>query len=441
MRQSLEFKIENPALFKSQLLNWAQHIERVCFLNSNAETINLKEIQSYSSFDLLVGVDSIAQLSCSSSAAFDELKKFYATKSDWLFGYLSYDLKNEIEKLGSNNGDGLNFPELHFFQPKYVFLLKGEKLKIEFLLAYSTVPEITSLFESILAVEIKPTKHIIEKIQIQAKLSKDDYLNKVDEIKSHIQRGDVYELNFCMEFFLQNHQLEAKSLYERLNEISQTPFSCFFRNHENFLLCASPERFLKKQGGKLISQPIKGTRKRGLTEAEDKGLKAELLSDLKERNENVMIVDLVRNDLSRSAKRGTVKVEELFGVYTFKQVHQLISTVSCEIKAEIHFIDALKNAFPMGSMTGAPKVRAMQLIEEFEWSKRGLYSGTIGYISPSGDFDFNVVIRSILHNAKNKYTSFMVGSAITANCDAEQEYEECLLKAAALFQVLTGSSS
>ena len=149
-----------------------------------------------------------------------------------------------------------------------------------------------------------------------------------------------------------------------------------------------------------------------------------------------MIVDLVRNDLSRSAARGSVKVDELFGVYTFNQVHQLISSISCELKPEIHFVDAIKNAFPMGSMTGAPKVRAMQLIELFESTKRGLYSGAVGYISPEGNFDFNVVIRSILYNATNEYTSFMVGSAITANSNAEMEYEECLIKAEAMLTVL-----
>ena len=270
-------------------------------------------------------------------------------------------------------------------------------------------------------------------------MSKEQYLKCVYEIKKHIQRGDIYEMNYCVEFFAENTEIAPIQVYTNLNSISQTPFSCFYRNDTQYLMCASPERFIKKEGTKIISQPIKGTRKRGETAHEDQKLKQDLLEDAKERSENVMIVDLVRNDLSRSAKRGTVRVEELFGVYSFKQVHQLISTVSAELKEEIHFVDAIKNAFPMGSMTGAPKVRAMQLIEEFENTKRGLYSGAVGYISPSGDFDFNVVIRSILYSEQSKSVSFMVGSAITANSDAEKENEECLLKAEAMFQVLNGN--
>ena len=149
-----------------------------------------------------------------------------------------------------------------------------------------------------------------------------------------------------------------------------------------------------------------------------------------------MIVDLVRNDLSRIAVKNTVKVDELFGIYTFDQVHQMISTISCEVKAETTIKDILQATFPMGSMTGAPKIRAMKLIEKFEETKRGLYSGAIGYISPEGDFDFNVVIRSIQYNTLKMYLSFMVGGAITIASDAELEYQECLVKAKALFEVL-----
>jgi para-aminobenzoate synthetase component 1 len=149
-----------------------------------------------------------------------------------------------------------------------------------------------------------------------------------------------------------------------------------------------------------------------------------------------MIVDLVRNDLSKIASKGSVNVDELFGIYSFKQVHQMISTVSCEIKDHFTFTDIIKATFPMGSMTGAPKVRAMQIIEECESTKRGVYSGALGYIEPNGDFDFSVVIRSILYNSSNNYLSFMTGSAITSQADAESEYAECLLKAKAMFEAL-----
>ena len=243
-------------------------------------------------------------------------------------------------------------------------------------------------------------------------------------------------MNFCHEFYAENAIVDPFEVYLKLNRVSPMPFSCFYRNKDKYLMCASPERFLKKEGSKIISQPIKGTIKRGVTPKEDEALKNQLLNDPKERSENVMIVDLVRNDLSRTAKKGSVKVDELFGIYSFPQVQQMISTVSAEVKEEHHFVDVIKYAFPMGSMTGAPKIKAMELIEKYETTKRGLYSGTAGYITPAGDFDFNVVIRSILYNASEKYLSFTVGNAITHNSISESEYEECLLKAKAMFEVL-----
>ena len=225
-------------------------------------------------------------------------------------------------------------------------------------------------------------------------------------------------------------------MFLQLSQHSPAPFSSFFRLNEHFILCASPERFLQKKGNKILSQPIKGTIKRGETIEEDQLLKQTLRNNLKEQSENVMIVDLVRNDLSHIAKDGSVKVDELFGIYTFPQVHQMISSISCEIKESIDAIDVIKACFPMGSMTGAPKVKAMELIDLYESSKRGVYSGSIGYFSPNGDFDFNVVIRSILYNDNKQKLSFSVGSAITHHSVPEEEYQETLIKAKAIFEVL-----
>lgn len=193
---------------------------------------------------------------------------------------------------------------------------------------------------------------------------------------------------------------------------------------------------MAKRGNKLISQPIKGTAKRGVNEVEDEALKQELRTQAKELQENVMIVDLVRNDLTRSAKQGTVKTEELYTIHSFKQVHQMISTVVCELRDDIGAVEAIKNTFPMGSMTGAPKFSAMQLMEQYELTKRGVYSGAIGYFDPDNDFDFNVVIRSLLYNSAENYLSFHAGSAITYHADPEKEYDECLLKAKAIMEVL-----
>jgi len=222
-----------------------------------------------------------------------------------------------------------------------------------------------------------------------------------------------------------------------LNKLSPTPFANYFKINDHYIISATPERFLSRRGRKLISQPIKGTSSRNSDFIKDTEQKEALYSNEKERAENVMIVDLVRNDLTKSAKQGTVRVEELFGVYSFKQVHQMISTVVCDLDENLSNAKIISNTFPMGSMTGAPKISAMQLAEKYESSKRGVYSGAVGYFAPNADFDFNVVIRTLLYNAKNKYLSFHVGSAITLDSDPEGEYEECLLKGKAIIDVLT----
>ena len=243
-------------------------------------------------------------------------------------------------------------------------------------------------------------------------------------------------MNFCQEFFAENTALDPVAFFLKLNEAAQAPFSAFYKLNDQYLACASPERFLKKTNNQLISQPIKGTSRRGKTPEEDEQLKTELRNDAKNQSENVMIVDLVRNDLGKSCVAGTVQVTELFGTYSFPTVHQMISTVEGTLQNDLDFVDALENAFPMGSMTGAPKVRAMQLIEQYEKTKRGLYSGAVGYITPEGDFDFNVVIRSVLYNQKNQYLSFQVGGAIVADSVPEREYEECLVKATGVMRAL-----
>src|SRR4030095_10669057 len=270
-------------------------------------------------------------------------------------------------------------------------------------------------------------------INIQQRVSKKEYIETIEQLKKHILRGDCYEINYCMEFFAENAIVDPLSVYEKLSKTSPNPFSALYKLEDKWLICASPERFLKKDGNKILSQPIKGTSSRFLKDdSRDKKSKEELYASEKDRSENVMVVDLVRNDLARVCKEGTVKVDELFGIYSFPQVHQMISTVSGELKEEISFSEIIRSTFPMGSMTGAPKRRVMELIDQYERSGRGIFSGAVGYITPENDFDFNVVIRSIMYNSSTKYLSFMAGSGITFYSDAEREYEECLLKAAAM---------
>lgn len=419
--------IDNPVLFKQQLLQWSQQFGEVVFLDSNDYN------QKYSSFDCVLAVDAFTSFKTDYQNAFEELKQYQQQSKDWLFGYLSYDLKNDIEKLQSNNFDGLYFPDLFFFQPKKLFLLKGNQLEVQYLKLCDD--EIESDLKEILGSAGFIT--LRSEVEVKQRISKDVYIEKVSKMLEHIHRGDIYEANFCMEFFAENAEIEPLEIYQKLNAISKPPFATFFKNQSQYLLCASPERYLKKEGIKIISQPIKGTAKRFSDIALDENAKKELELNPKERSENIMIVDLVRNDLSHTATKGSVKVEELCGIYTFEQVHQMISTVVSNVEIAASPVEIIKTTFPMGSMTGAPKISAMNIIEELEETKRGLYSGAVGYFTPENDFDFNVVIRSILYNAIEKYLSFSVGSAITSLAVPEQEYEECLLKAKAMFEVLS----
>ncbi|WP_439132637.1 anthranilate synthase component I family protein [Polaribacter sp.] len=425
------FQLKNVQQFKKQLFLWAQQSETVIWLDSNNYN------QQYSSFDGVLAVEEFTSIKTDYYNAFKKLKEYQTITKDYIFGYISYDVKNDVEQLSSKNFDGLDFPDLYFFQPQKLFFINQNTVEFQYLKLVDD--EIESDFENIQkskSLEIQKSKN---NIKIKLRIHKDEYYKKVTKILEHIQRGDIYEANFCQEFYAENATINPLEVYEHLNAISQPPFATFLKIDAQYALSASPERYLRKEGTKIISQPIKGTAKRLRSKIDDEKIASDLARDLKERSENVMIVDLVRNDLSKSAKKGTVNVEELCKVYSFKQVHQMISTVVCEIEENIHPVDVIKNTFPMGSMTGAPKVAAMKIIENLEETKRGLYSGAVGYFTPDGNFDFNVVIRSILYNAETNYISYSVGGAITTKSNPEKEYEECLLKAKAMKYVLLHS--
>jgi para-aminobenzoate synthetase component 1 len=416
------FKTTNPQQFKQKALQWANGFDAVCHLDSNNFT------DAYSKYDALIAAGSKAALTAATGNAFEQLDKFRTANPGWLFGFLGYDLKNELEKLTSGNPDNLHFPDLHFFVPQHLITLKGGQVEI-----------LSDDAENILKSIEEQAEYQTKKssaINLQSRFTRDEYIVAAEKIKEHIVRGDIYVTNFCQEFYAENAVIDPLGTFQQLNSISPNPFAGYYKWGDNYILSASPERFLAKRGNKLVSQPIKGTAKRGETPSEDEAIKNQLREHTKELQENVMIVDLVRNDLTRSAKQGTVKTEELFGIYTFNQLHQMISTVVCELQDGLSATNAIRNTFPMGSMTGAPKISAMQLMEQYEHSKRGVYSGALGYFSPDGDFDFNVVIRTLLYNAANKYLSFHTGSALTYHANPEQEYEECLLKAKAILEVL-----
>ncbi len=417
--------------FKAKLLLWAQQFDEVIWLDSNIEIP--KDSQKYSNFDMVLAVGAENKLQCNYGDAFNKLKIFHSGIKDYIFGYLGYDLKNDIEDLKSNNFDGLNFSDLYFYQPKKIFFIRDDSIEIAYLNKYGhEIEKDLKEIESHTPTLNRPTGTI----HIKERISKKEYFQKLKVILEHIHRGDIYEVNFCQEFYAENAIIDPINVYQRLNAISGPPFATFLKINNQFLLSASPERFVKKHGNRIISQPIKGTARRLSDKTEDKKIADQLSRDPKERAENIMIVDLVRNDLSKTALRGSVHVEELCEVYSFKQVHQLISTLVSTIDERTSAIDLIKSLFPMGSMTGAPKISAMKIIEELEETKRSLYSGAVGYFTPNNDFDFNVVIRSILYNQTNKYISFSVGGAITSQSAIENEYEECLLKAKAMKKAL-----
>jgi para-aminobenzoate synthetase component 1 len=370
-------------------------------------------------------------IECNAGNALERLNEFIQSTglTSWLFGHLGFDLKNEIENLQSTHSDNIQFPDLFFFQPEILIRLNEKEMIID-----SSDGDAEEIFESIMQADeiINITKPVV----IKNKISRNEYISIIKELQKHLLRGDCYEINFCQEFFANDVMIDPVTVYKKLAAVSPNPFSALYRLEDKWLICASPERFLKKTGNRILSQPIKGTAKRSNNVEADRKAEQELYRSEKERSENVMVVDLVRNDLSKICNEGSVKVDELFGVYSFPQVLQMISTVSGQLKEDMSFTDMIRATFPMGSMTGAPKKKVLELIEEFEKTKRGIFSGAVGYIDTAGDFDFNVVIRSILYNQSNKYLSFQTGSAITFYSDAEKEWEECLLKAEAMKKVL-----
>jgi para-aminobenzoate synthetase component 1 len=421
----------SPADFSiPNILEWGRNFDHFVLLNSNKDSQFQND--SYSVYDWLVAAGSV-ELLPEDLNLFPALKDFHSDNADWIFGYMSYDIKNQLENLSSDNPDRTHAPSYRFFRPEFVITCVNGAISIHYLEGNESQARmaIDNIRKSRFRYSDKNSEEII------ANVSREKYISTFEKIRRHIQLGNIYEMNYCVEFFSEDALIDPPSVYQRLNEVSPMPFSAFVHTDEFYVMCASPERYLAKRNNKIISQPIKGTAKRNQDPATDQQIRTQLSTDPKERSENVMIVDMVRNDLSRTAAKGSVKVEELFGIKTFRLLHQMVSTVVSEVKPVVHFTDVIAKSFPMGSMTGAPKINAMKLIDEFEDSKRAIFSGSIGYITPDGDFDLNVVIRSIVYNANDKYLSYMAGSAITINATAEKEYEEVLLKAASMKQVLT----
>lgn len=410
-------------ILKEKMLDWCNRFSIFSFLDS----CGYKD--QYSSFDCIAAAGAEKKI----SGTLSQIKHVLEEHHDWLFGHISYDAVH------STYGKKLQeeFECIFFFQPEVVFILKDKTLSIE---TINREPE--EVFREILlqeSINLKPENN--EKIKIRSNIEKEEYISIIHQLRKHIQRGDCYEINFCLRFFAENYLINPVHVFKKLIQESPNPFSCFYKNEHRYLLCASPERFLKKDEQRIITQPIKGTARRNLNDASiDILQKKSLFESQKERSENVMAVDLARNDLSRICEEGSVHVSELYGIYTFPQVYQMISTVQGKLPPHISLATIIDATFPMASMTGAPKKKVMELIEQYEKTDRGIFSGTVGYISPKKDFDFNVVIRSIIYNDETKFLSFPVGGGITWLCDPEKEWEECLLKSMAIRKILENQS-
>jgi para-aminobenzoate synthetase component I len=405
---------------KMKMLNWANQFNIFCLLDNNGYNFENP------AFECLLGVGCRRSFTFSGKNNFAALQSFYNENPTWLFGHFGYNAAGNAyyKKTETDFEDGF------FFEPEIVLKLANNKIEVVK----------ANVDKAYIIEEINATKILaVEKnlpFSIVSSLSKEKYTEKIKLLQQHIKRGDCYEINFCQQFFAENATIHPIETYKKLIQLSPAPFASFYKLNEQYCLCASPERFLQKKSRKLISQPIKGTSRRDTDVIKDATNKRYLVESTKEKSENVMVVDLVRNDMSMVCEKGSVKVKELFGIYSFPQVHQMISTIEGMLSPDKTFTEAIEACFPMGSMTGAPKASVMKLIEKYEETERGLFSGSIGYITPRSDFDFNVVIRSIFYNESKKKISFFAGSGITYYSKAAEEYEECLTKAAAIVKVL-----
>ena len=423
-RKEKVFNVENINDFKDKLLFFSKSKENVILLDSNSKKNDYEFIFSYGKISELKSFDN----------SLDKLDNYIKQVDDWIFGFISYDLKDEIESFNSKNLKYFDVPNLSFFQPSTIWVFDGVELKA----LYFDEKELFDVWNQINKIHIScDSIKSNPNVELKGRLSKEEYIKKIKNIKKRIKMGDTYELNFCFDFFNDNTKINPENTFKKLNKLTESPMSVYYKDHHLHVLSSSPERFIKRNKKTIISQPIKGTKKRGKNIDEDVFLINSLKNSVKEKSENHMIVDLVRNDFSRIAKKGSVKVTELSKINTYKNIHQMVSTIEAQIENDMFFSTILKSTFPMGSMTGAPKIKTMKIIDELEETSRGIYSCAIGYIDPDKNFDFNVVIRTIIYDDKLSKISVNVGSGITFKSDPKDEYEECLTKIDALKKSLS----
>ncbi len=350
-------------------------------------------------------------------------------------GYISYDIKNLIEKLPQSAEVDIDIPliDLKHYDWTYIY---DHHTKRAFLASYHKDYNFESLMallnDGLVEQEKTPSDPFVEE-EILSNMRYEQYLNAIDKVKAYIKAGDVYQINFTQRFSAPLIGDEI-ALYSALRNYNPAPFSAYIKEDEYSILSSSPERFIKREQEIISTRPIKGTVARSADKAQDEKNKAWLLNSEKDKAELLMIVDLERNDLSKLAQKNSVEVTENFVLETYATVYHLVSTVKAKLREEVTFSDILKATFPGGSITGAPKIRAMEIIDELEPHARNIYTGSIGYISGNGDFDFNIAIRTILRYQDNIY--YQVGGGIVWDSNAESEYRESLAKGVALKRVL-----
>jgi para-aminobenzoate synthetase component 1 len=410
------------------MLDWSRQFSILAFLDSNSYRL------TQSSYECLLAAGSAAEVICREGDGLSAVQSLHEARHDWMFGHISYDYKNLLEPgLNTRHIDTGDFPLLHFFIPQTVCYINKEQTT----LTIETFGDPGLIYADIVKYTNTAPGSVVPAVRFVPAIDKEEYIETIKKLRTHIAEGDCYEINFCSKADCSNVIVDPLQVFNKLNALSPAPFAACYRLNNDYLMCASPERYIRKDGRSIMSQPIKGTARRDKDAATDQLIKEKLRADPKERAENVMIVDLVRNDLSRCCETGSVKVDELFGIYSFPQVHQMISTISGRLRVGVPLMDPVRYSFPMGSMTGAPKYKVMQLIDNYEQSARGLFSGTVGYITPDGDFDFNVVIRSLFYNSTTQYLSYQTGGAITYDSDPGKEWDELRLKAWAMERIFT----
>jgi para-aminobenzoate synthetase component 1 len=432
-KRVLEIEHDRPGL--AACLRWADaSYPHVCLLDSNTEGRPPagEAPPAYYHYDWVLAVGRSAVELPNTTAWAEGLKAALRSAPAPLFGHLRYDLGRVLmqwEGYHHYRPDGRSLG--CFFSPEVLITSGAGVLRVE-----AAQPD--AVLEALRRGEAAalPALRRSENARVHW-FDRRHYLETVERIREHIYEGDVYELNLCRPIDVYGLEASPLALYARLREASPNPFGALLKQGGQYVLSASMERYLRRAGAQVLSQPIKGTARRAPGAEADRQAAEELARCEKERAENLMIVDLVRNDLSYACRPGSVEVPELCRVYSFPHVHQMISTVEGSLRPDCGSLDLLRYSFPMGSMTGAPKRRVTQLIDRYEGFARGVYSGSIGYIGPDA-IDLNVVIRSLLYQPRQGWARIPVGSAITYDAAPEREYEECINKVSFLVSMLTG---